>query len=42
MTELAVAIASVAVRDQTRTRSGIATLRATDGNGRVLTSHAGR
>jgi hypothetical protein len=40
MTELAVAIVSVPVRDQTRGR--FAKLRAIDGNGRVLTSHAGR
>jgi hypothetical protein len=40
MTDLAVAIASVPVRDQTRAR--FATLCAIDGNGLVLTSHAGR
>jgi len=42
MTELAVAIVSVPVRDQTRARGRFAKLRAIDGNGRVLTSHAGR
>ena len=42
MTDLAVAIASVPVRDRTRARAGFATLCAIDGNGLVLTSHAGR
>jgi hypothetical protein len=42
MTDLAVAIVSVPVREQTRARSRFATLPATDGNGLVLTSHAGR
>jgi hypothetical protein len=42
MTELAVAIVSVPVGDQTRARGRFAQLRAIDGNERVLTSHASR